>query len=75
MRVMEGLRGGWQHRGAEHSLAHGQVHAIFASSMHAFLSSSVPMKELINFNIDNIQLQELYLIPLIIKRGLKLLLV
>lgn len=42
MRVIEGLRGGWQQRGAMHSLAQGLAHAKLASSMLAFFSSSVP---------------------------------
>lgn len=37
-----GLGGGWQHRGATHSLAQGVAHASFAKSINAFFSSSVP---------------------------------
>lgn len=39
---MVGIFGGSQHRGAMHSLAHGQEHPKFAKSMNSFLSSSVP---------------------------------
>lgn len=46
MRVMAGCRGGSQHLGAVHSLAHGQEQPKLAISIKAFFSSSVPVKNM-----------------------------
>lgn len=43
MRVTGGFFGDSQHLGAMHSFAHGHEQAMFANSISAFLSSSVPV--------------------------------